>query len=532
MGRLHSRLAEPFTDTFKGGMVGYVTMISNVYAEMEEVIQDHPDCNESVPVDGSRMSYLLHRFAGTPYYDSIYDIYIQCQNQGSTFDEFVELIRNKYASADDSLLSFASSHDDHPASSPAPPTVIRVPPDGLQDDDHHYFDAQQPDDDMYFFNPTDEHQTTPNMKVFHLTLDYEFVRTHEVDTMLSKMDDQELLGYNEPFDTYAFGVRTAIMMQKAAELQPFLGYRPLEVIRKTLEVTMQLGATIDYNNLKAHFRSLLPWANKTRLDETVSTDTIFAKTRDASGVMCAQVFYGLRSHVINVYGMRKESEGPQRLDDFICEEGIPTVMRSDNSRMQRYGKTWSQRLRELLVHSEFSEPHNQQNPVELWAVRWLKDAAKVIRRRTGAPKSVWLQAAQYLADIHNMTADETLGWKTPRSVRRGTQTDISQLLQFQFWEPIAYLDTEEKYPSTKEKPGRWLGIAHNVGDFFCWKIYDEEKEIIIERSVVSSRRHKQNLAVEQELKELFGIEQQQGECSSDSDISFAEVEHKGVTDMA
>jgi hypothetical protein len=103
MGRLHTRLAEPFTDTFKGGvLVGYVAMISNVYAEMEEVIQDHPDCNESVPVDGSRMSYLLHRFAGTPYHDSIYDIHIQCQNQGSTFDEFAELIRNKYASADDS----------------------------------------------------------------------------------------------------------------------------------------------------------------------------------------------------------------------------------------------------------------------------------------------------------------------------------------------------------------------------------------------------------------------------------------------
>jgi hypothetical protein len=130
-----------------------------------------------------------------------------------------------------------------------------------------------------------------------------------------------------------------------------------------------------------------------------------------------------------------------------------------------------------------------------------------------------------------MTADETLGWKTPRSVRRGTQTDISQLLQFQFWKPIVYLDTEEKYPSTKEKPGRWLGIAHNVGDFFSWKIYDEEKELIIERSVVNSRRHKPNFAVEQELKELFGIEQQ-GDCSSDSDISFAEMEQKGVTDTA
>jgi hypothetical protein len=231
--------------------------------------------------------------------------------------------------------------------------------------------------------------------------------------------------------------------------------------------------------------------------------------------------------------MRSESEGPQRLDDFIREEGIPSVMRSDNSRMQRYGKTWTQRLRELLVHSTFSEPHNQQqNPVELRAIRWLKENSKIIRKRTGAPKAVWLQAAQYLADIHNMCADETLDWKTPQSVRRGTQTDISQLLQFQFWEPIVYLDTEEQYPATKEKPGRWLGIAHNVGDFFCWKIYDEEKEIILERSVISSRREKPHLHVEQELKELYGIEGSDAEASSESDMSLTSTKQKVETDHA
>jgi hypothetical protein len=129
-----------------------------------------------------------------------------------------------------------------------------------------------------------------------------------------------------------------------------------------------------------------------------------------------------------------------------------------------------------------------------------------------------------------MCADETLDWKTPQSVRRGTQTDISQLLQFQFWEPIVYLDTEEQYPATKEKPGRWLGIAHNVGDFFCWKIYDEEKEIILERSVINSRRTKPHLHVEQELKELYGIEGSDDDASSESDMSITSTKQKVETD--
>jgi hypothetical protein len=155
----------------------------------------------------------------------------------------------------------------------------------------------------------------------------------------------------------------------------------LEIVRRTIENTTQLGATSNYNNLKAHLKSLMPWANKTHLNETVSTDTIFASAKDVTGALCAQVFYGMRSHMINVYGMKSESEGPDRLNDFVREEGIPSVMRSDNSQMQRYGRAWLQRLRELLVHNEFLEPHNQQqNPVELKAVRWLKEANKVLMK--------------------------------------------------------------------------------------------------------------------------------------------------------
>jgi hypothetical protein len=378
------------------------------------------------------------------------------------------------------------------------------------------------DDDLYFYDPSDDTSARARLgKAFHLTIDYEFVREHVVDDFLSALDDDELIGLNEPFDTFVFGVRTAATLQNAERLQPYLGYRPLEVIRRTIEVTTQLGATVNYHNLKAHLKSLLPWANRTRLNKTVSTDTVFASEKDVTGALCAQVFYGLQSHVINVYGMKSESEGSDRLNDFMREEGIPTVMRSDNSRMQRYGRSWLQRLREMLVHAEYSEPHNQQqNPVELRAVRWLKDAGKTLRKRTGAPGRVWLQSFQYMADIHNVTADETLDWRTPKSVRNGTQTDISPYVQFQFWEPVTYLDTEEKFPSTKEKMGRWVGVAHNVGDFFCWKIYDEITEVIIERSVVSSRLGTPNKAAEEELRQIIGIDDDTSQ-SSESSVEFS-----------
>jgi hypothetical protein len=65
---------------------------------------------------------------------------------------------------------------------------------------------------------------------------------------------------------------------------------------------------------------------------------MFSSSKDLSGSWCAQVFYGLSSHVINVYGMKSESEGPDALADFGRNKGIPAIIRSDNSTMQQYGK--------------------------------------------------------------------------------------------------------------------------------------------------------------------------------------------------
>jgi hypothetical protein len=91
---------------------------------------------------------------------------------------------------------------------------------------------------------------------------------------------------------------------------------------------------------------MFPFLYRTRLHEAVATDTMFSSSKDLSVAWCAQVFYGLSSHVINVYGMKSENEGPDALDDFGRYEGIPAISRSDNSKMQRYGKRWNTRLRE------------------------------------------------------------------------------------------------------------------------------------------------------------------------------------------
>ena len=287
-----------------------------------------------------------------------------------------------------------------------------------------------------------------------------------VDQFLQNLSAEELFGHYEPFDSANYAIESCmhqvhsnLMTSKASisdatKLQPFLGFRPVEVIRRTLECTTQLAMLSFGLPLKRHQKSLFPFLNRKRLHETVATDTFFSKVRDVSGAWCAQVFYGLSSHMLNVYGLRTESQGPQAYEDFARYEGIPTVVRSDNSKMQRWGKELQDKMRKWLVQMEYTEPHHpQQNPAESRAVAWLKQNIKVLRIHTGAPKTVWLWMAKYLADIHNVTADETLDWKTPWSKRKGETPDISAYLQFKFYEAVYYHDDELKFPDTKEKLG-------------------------------------------------------------------------------
>ena len=39
-----------------------------------------------------------------------------------------------------------------------------------------------------------------------------------LDTFLSKLDDRDLRGFNEPMDTFAYGIKAAVINKKASKL--------------------------------------------------------------------------------------------------------------------------------------------------------------------------------------------------------------------------------------------------------------------------------------------------------------------------
>ena len=137
------------------------------------------------------------------------------------------------------------------------------------------------------------------------------------------------------------------------------------------------------------------------------------------------------------------------------------------------------------MKEQFSEVENQQqNPAELHAIKYLKDHAHVLLDRVGAPAALWFLACLYLAELHNICVDPSLNFRIPQQVRTGVTPDISAHLQFKFYEQVLYLDHEDTWPATKERVGRWVEVAKNIGDALTFWILDEQSKQLLARSVV------------------------------------------------
>ena len=238
--------------------------------------------------------------------------------------------------------------------------------------------------------------------------------------------------------------------------------------------------------MQRHLKSWFQMLRHKQLNEVIATDTYFSSTKSIEGFHCAQVFFGMTSKMLYVAGMKTESEFPDVYLDFIRQHGIPSALRRDNAKSEM-----SQRVRQihrdLVIADQWTEPHSPwQNPAELNGVKYLKSHAQVLLDRTGAPDTMWFLAQDYLAHIHNLSANRQINWKIPEQVSRGGTPDISHILMFYWFGPVLYLDPVSKFPETTERPGHFVGIADNVGDKLTFKILKNDLSIVLHRSVVRS----------------------------------------------
>jgi hypothetical protein len=117
------------------------------------------------------------------------------------------------------------------------------------------------------------------------------------------------------------------------KVQPFLGYRPLEIVKKTLECTTQLARMQIEFPLQRHHKARFPWMNVYHLDESVSVDPFFSNCKGiGKGYTGAYLFMGCTSRYFNIYGFKASRNFPSILRDFYRYEGAPSILRTDNGK--------------------------------------------------------------------------------------------------------------------------------------------------------------------------------------------------------
>ena len=169
---------------------------------------------------------------------------------------------------------------------------------------------------------------------------------------------------------------------------------------------------------------------------------------------------------------------PETLQGFIRQWGAPSGLMSDSAKLET-SKAIKVNLRLYCIKDMQSEPNHQHQNYAKRKIQEVKSTANIIMDRVNAPNHTWYLCLKYVATLLNHLATPSLDNKTPIEAAFGVTPDISNLLQFYFYQPVFYLDTNKpSFPQSKELFGHWVGIADNIGDALTYLILTPNNQII------------------------------------------------------
>ena len=115
----------------------------------------------------------------------------------------------------------------------------------------------------------------------------------------------------------------------------------------------------------------------------------------------------------------------------------------------------------------------------------VKRYCNIILDRTGAPPYLWFYCIKYVCYLLNHLSAETLGYKTPIQAATGQIPDISNLLQYHFYQPVYFRERNASFPSeSEERLGYWIGISEHCGDELTYEVITADTQQIIPRSTL------------------------------------------------
>lgn len=255
-----------------------------------------------------------------------------------------------------------------------------------------------------------------------------------------------------------------------------------ETARKTIGVTTQHAIRHATMPLRRRYRTDLLSLRHRRVRETIHTDTIHSQYKSVLGNTCAQL-YATESGVAISYPMTSKNLAGQTLTKLCQDVGIPADLVSDNAKeFVDPGTEFRRTANHYKIKTRPIEPHTpKQNKIAEGTIGHIRKRWMHIRQTTSAHPRLWDFGLQWICKIMSLTFRHK--YRRPGlEVLTGDTQDISNYTDFGFYCPVWFWES----PSAQEppQPGRWLGVADNVGTgTLCYWVINAKGQIFSRTTV-------------------------------------------------
>lgn len=259
----------------------------------------------------------------------------------------------------------------------------------------------------------------------------------------------------------------------------------LETADRTLKVTTQKGVRTVIHPLERRYKTAQRHLKFPSIKAKSFSDTMFSKVPSIHGDKAAQVFTIPPSYT-HFYPMKSKSEAPRKLMQYIQDIGIVSELVTDNAGEEK-GTEWMEVVKAHHIKAKSTEPYSPwQNRAE-GEIKELKKMVMRVGQKTNTPRRLWGYLGKWAAATRRLTAhsNPSLDGRAPAEAVEGNTPDISEYAQFDWYQYVWYVDPTSSFPVPKKKLGRWIGVAHDVGQAMCFWVLPESGRPMARSSVAS-----------------------------------------------
>jgi hypothetical protein len=231
----------------------------------------------------------------------------------------------------------------------------------------------------------------------------------------------------------------------------------LELAKQALQATMQKGVQTVLHTLTQRY-----WTRQSHLHfptiwTKVFMDTMFSSVTSICQYKCAQVFTTNTAY-LRIYPLQSKQHAPDALMKWIQDIGVMSDLVYDGSKKQGGGKHWHEIEQCHHIQWHVTEPHSQwQNRAE-GEIREIKKSGCHHLQASQAPKQLWCFCTEWVLVVQWLTAHSlpALNSRVTTDLLEGETPDISEYTQFDWYEPVWFIDPTSSFPEPKQKLGCWM----------------------------------------------------------------------------